>query len=60
MILLLLVDSQTAMVLVNTAGVEGISSHSPHSQQGSVFVMMTGGGMDIASHSGHGSAYAAT
>lgn len=59
MMLLRLEALQTETVLVRMAGVVG-SSHSPHSQQGSVLVTMTAGGIVMSSHSGHGSASATT
>lgn len=52
MMLVWLVASQTDTVLTKTSGVE-VSSHSPHSQHGSVFVTMTGGGVGVSSHSPH-------
>ena len=55
---------QTEIVLVKTAGVVGISSHSPHSQHGSVLVMTVGGGVGVMSshspHSQHGSVVVTT
>ena len=62
MLLCGVVAAQTETVLMKTAGVVmGISSHSPHSQQGSVVVMMTGAGISMpSSHSTHGAAVAAT
>lgn len=52
MMLLRVCALQTETVLTSTAGVL-ISSHSPHSQHGSVFVTTTGGGVGWSSHSPH-------
>jgi len=61
MLLCTVVAAQTDIVLMKTAGVVIGMSHSPHSQQGSVVVTMTGAGMSMpSSHSGHGAAVATT